>query len=163
MRIGSTRTDIIFSRNRSTIDHIYNHLKLCNSKFTPPLSGRVDLERYSAKIFYKGTNFEAWHDNLLVGIVAAYFDVSLRKSAYVTNVSVDSDHSNLGIAKFLMERCLEFAKASNVNEVVLHVFKGNERLIKFYAKFGFEVVVCVDEQMEMRLLLKNKHIDNETK
>jgi ribosomal protein S18 acetylase RimI-like enzyme len=154
MRIDNIKTDISFAVNLSTINQIYQHFKLCDSTFTPPLSDRVNLKKYSTKIFFKGTKFEAWHHDLLVGIVAAYFDDSLRKSAYVTNVSVDPVYTNLGIAKFLMKRCLDFARESKVEEVVLHVFKSNERLVRFYSKLGFDISVSDDEQMEMRLFLE---------
>lgn len=42
--------------------NISNHLWHCDNLFNPPLSSRVDIEKYAEKISDRSVNFEAWEE-----------------------------------------------------------------------------------------------------
>ena len=48
------------------------HLAHCDAHFVPPLSGRVDIDAYAAKIADQAERFEAWAGGRSSGLVAAY-------------------------------------------------------------------------------------------
>ena len=70
----------------------------------------------------------------------------------------------MGIGGKMMEECLKWCKDKNVTQVELDVVKNNERALKMYQSFGFEIVgtipnalrytdgTCVDEYTMVKLL-----------
>lgn len=116
---------------------IRRHLRECDPDFVPPLSGRVDIASYARKIATRATRFEAWHDDSLIGLVAAYCNDRDSRTAYVTSVSVLRGWMGKGIASQLMTRCLEHAKASQMTVVKLEVAQANAPAISLYEDKGF--------------------------
>ncbi|NYB74656.1 GNAT family N-acetyltransferase [Sedimentibacter hydroxybenzoicus DSM 7310] len=49
-------------------------------------------------------------------------------------------YCNMGIGGKMMEECLKWCKDNNVTQVELDVIKNNERALKMYQNFGFEIV-----------------------
>jgi ribosomal protein S18 acetylase RimI-like enzyme len=49
----------------------------------------------------------------------------------------------MGIGGKMMEECLKWCKDNNVTQVELDVVKNNERALKMYQNFGFEIVGTV--------------------
>jgi ribosomal protein S18 acetylase RimI-like enzyme len=142
---------LTFSQNTASQTTIFEHLVRCNESHNPRLDARVDLWEYSIRIYENATTFEAWLDNALVGLVAAYFNGQNSRSAYITDVSVIQNLMKSGIASALMSKCLEYAKSLNIDVVMLEVFKDNTKAIRFYEKFGF----CINEYREDSILMKH--------
>ena len=115
---------------------ICQHLKECDGNFFPSLSERINIENYSKKIATKSITFEAWIENILVGLVAIYMDSSSH-SAFITNVSVLKKYMGNKIAAELTSRCLEYVKQNNFKEIQLEVHKDNGNAIGLYKKFNF--------------------------
>lgn len=129
---------VIYKLKTASEQEIRSHLYSCNDNFSQPLSQRVKIEEYSKKIFDKAMTFEAWHDKMLVGLVAAYFnDLSSSASGFITNVSVRPDFMGEGIATTLMNNCLEYAKEQRIKNISLEVSLGDDAAVRFYKKFGF--------------------------
>lgn len=116
---------------------IYSHLKECNDYFRPQLDKRVDIEEYSTKLFGKSVTFEAWEGNILIGLVAAYFNDTIKHSGYITTVSLINRYTGSGIASELMDICIKYAKQNYFREINLEVHKENTKAINLYHKFGF--------------------------
>lgn len=116
---------------------IFAHLQECTDNFSPPLNKRVNIKEYSQKIFDKSMTFEAWKNQILVGLIAAYLNESSGRSVYITNVSVMKDFMGLGIASTLLSECIEYARKKNRKEIKLEVGKENIQAISLYRKFGF--------------------------
>ena len=83
-----TSTEIIYTIDKSSVQDILIHLRECNNDFIPPLSDKVDLKEYAKKLFEKSNKIEAWHNNTLIGLIAAYFNDSINKIGFITNVSL---------------------------------------------------------------------------
>lgn len=50
------------------------------------------------------------------------------------------EYCNLGIGGKMMEECIKWCKDKGVTQIELEVVKGNDRAIKMYQDFGFEIV-----------------------
>jgi len=128
-----------FKVNACTEKDIRSHLSRCNHQFNPPLSDRVDIGEYSKKLRLNALTFEAWNNESLVGMVAAYIDTR-DHSCFITNTSVLAEFSGRGVAARLLAACLEHAHAANIETVSLEVSKDSQPAICLYRKFGFQVV-----------------------
>ncbi len=128
-----------FKVNACTEKDIRAHLSRCDRRFSPRLSDRVDIGEYSKKLRLNAVTFEAWNDESLVGMVAAYIDTRER-SCFITNTSVLAEFSGRGVAARLLAACLERARAEHVETVSLEVSKDSHPAIRLYTKFGFQVV-----------------------
>ena len=120
--------------------HIYSHLKECDENFMPPLSSRVDLLDYSAKLFEKSVSFEAWQGNVLVGLLNAYLNDVSNQTGFITNTSILKEYMGQGIASTLLQMCLEYARNLNYSKLKLEVSRANSTAIKLYSHAGFKVM-----------------------
>ena len=134
----------------ATQDQIRAHLEHCDGSYQPPLSQRVHIGEYAAKIAQNAETFEAWGDHRLVGLVASYFN-GTTGSAFVTSVSVEDGFMGRGIASTLMTRCIERARSLGMASIALEVFRGNTQAIRLYKKHGF--VECANESDPIRMQL----------
>lgn len=144
-----------YRSNLATAVQIAEHLLLCDADFIPPLSGRVDIRSYAAKIADKAMRFEAWADGVLVGLVAAYCNDREGGVAYITSVSVLKAWSGKGIAALMMESCIQHARASGLRQARLEVAQNNGPAIRLYEKIGFVADTAQAPFVVMNLNLKN--------
>lgn len=135
---------IKFQRDQATAAEITGHLLLCDASFTPPLSQRVDIASYALKISANAVRFEAWADESLIGLVAAYCNDKIRRAAHITNVSIMPEWRGKGIASQLLHAAIEHARRSRFKLIELEVDPSNASAINLYEKSGF--VSCVDDQ-----------------
>ena len=148
-------SEITYTIKKATVKDIELHLLLCDLQFIPPLSDKVDIESYSNKIYDKAITFEAWSQNKLIGVIAAYFNYE-EQFGFITNVSVDPKWTGKGIAAELLKNCLEYTVNSKFKTVSLEVNKNNGKAIGLYTKFGFEK----ESQKEDSLTMKWKNKQN---
>lgn len=123
--------------NKASEPQIAEHLSRCDADFVPLLSGRVEIEDYARKITSKATRFEAWSGATLVGLVAAYCNDLEKRIAYITSVSVLREWTGKGIATHLMSQCVQYAKASGMQQISLEVASDNTPAIRLYEESGF--------------------------
>lgn len=131
------RNEITYRLKTATEKDIRLHLKECNDNFLPPLNERVNINEYAEKIFEKAITFEAWKNNILIGLIAAYFSNKQSHSGFITNVSVTKKNMGLGITSKLLINCIEYARKNGFKEIQLEVNKENIQAINFYKKFNF--------------------------
>ena len=142
---------VTFTKNTASQAALYNHLKICNKNFTPHLETTVNILEYSNKIHEKAETFEAWVNQSLVGLVAAYLNDIRSYSGHITNVSVIKDFMGMGIATKLLTMCLCQAKKKNMCTITLEVYSGNVNAIALYHKFDFRPVQTKEELLLMQL------------
>lgn len=124
------------------------HLSACDASFVPPLSTRVNLAEYSKKLFRHAVTFEAWSDQTLAGLIAAYFNET-EKRAFITSVSVLSGYKEHGVASALLQHCKDYAKAKHYAEIALEVNKENIPAVRFYTKYQFAQTGVTDDVWTM--------------
>lgn len=140
---------ITYKINQATSNDILNHLRNCNDYFIPPLNQKVDVDNYSHKIFENADTFEAWSENELVGLIAAYCN-DIKKRAFITNVSVTEKFSNRGVASKLLEICIKHIESKQFKEILLEVNKRSEKARSLYNKLNFREISLDDEFILMR-------------
>ena len=134
--------------NKATEIEIYNYLIECDSLFLPTLSTGIDIKEYSKKIHDNANTFEAYDDNIFVGLVAAYFNKE-ESFVFITSVSVKEKYQNQGIMFRLLHQCILKAEIEDYEEIGLHVHKDNHKALTIYIKFGFEIMEKYDNFLFM--------------
>jgi ribosomal protein S18 acetylase RimI-like enzyme len=140
-----TADDLRYTADASNLTDVIAHLAACDSHFVPPLSTRVELEAYAAKLVERARRIEAWNGRDLVGLVAAYINESDR-GWFVTNVSTHPEFARRGVASQLMFNLLALSAGS---EVRLEVSARNDAARALYAAMDF----VVDSQAGDKLTL----------
>jgi GNAT superfamily N-acetyltransferase len=146
---------IQYQSDKASAAQIAGHVRLCDSDFVPPLSGRVEIVDYANKIAAKATRFEAWVENILIGLVAVYCNDPSKNMAYITSVSVLKEWAGKGIATCLLGKCVEHAKVLGIREITLEVAQNNEPAIRLYRKSGFTDGKATGRALCMNLIVKS--------
>jgi ribosomal protein S18 acetylase RimI-like enzyme len=133
--------------------NVFEHLLECDKNFLPALSEKIDIAMYSDKIIKNAVTFEAWHNKLLVGFIAAYFNHPSKKTGFITNVSTLNGFFGRGIASTLLAMCIAHAKANGFSEIMLEVAKENKAACNLYAKHNFLSVTQTDDLLTMKIKL----------
>jgi ribosomal protein S18 acetylase RimI-like enzyme len=144
-----TPNAIVYKINHAKRRDILNHLRSCNDSFVPPLNQKVDVDKYSRKIFENADTFEAWDKYELIGLVAVYSN-DIQKKAFITNVSVAENFGNMGVASELLKMCIEYIKSKHFKEIVLEVNKRSKIAKKLYEKFNFQETGFDNDSILMR-------------
>ena len=132
-----------YSVNSARLGEIAEHLSRCDPYFVPCLSTRVKIPDYAEKIEKRATRFEAWSDDTLVGMLAAYLNAPTGPYGFITSVSVLNDWTGRGIAACMLEQCVQYARMLELEGVQLEVGCDNLPAIRLYLKVGFvEVGAC---------------------
>jgi GNAT superfamily N-acetyltransferase len=130
-------------RDRATPTQIEHHLRAVDAHFVPPLSSRVRLDAYAAKLHARAARFEAWDDTELVGLVAMYCNDESRGVAFISNVSVLKHWRGKGVADLLLKSAIAYAASQHVAFV--------ELAVRRYEALGFESSGDAAERMQMSL------------
>lgn len=91
---------------------------------------------YAKKLFEKSVTFEAWSESDLIGLIAAYLDD--EKQGFISNVSISGEHMKKGIAKTLIQHCINTAISKRISALSLEVSHDNNTAISLYKNLGFE-------------------------
>lgn len=132
------KPELVFTVNAASVAQITDHLQSCDANFIPPLSTRVDIAAYSQKIGVRAVRFEAWSSDLLVGLVAAYFNDIEGRVAHITNVSVPRTWGGQGIASRLLRHCIDHGSRASAVEFRLEVAADNFAARRLYSRAGFQ-------------------------
>jgi ribosomal protein S18 acetylase RimI-like enzyme len=127
------------------------HLQACDENFLPPLSKKIDIPTYATKIIKNAVTFEAWHNETLVGLVAAYFNDQQNSNGFITNVSTLKSFFGRGIASQLLIQCTNYAKENDFACVLLEVAANNSAAYSLYIKHKFIVVSTTHDLVTMKL------------
>jgi len=125
-----------YRRDTATADDVLAHLARCDADFTPPLSARLDLGDYAAKLAERAARCEAWDGGRLVGLVAAYVTPG-ASAAFISNVSVVSELRGQGAAAALVADCIDRAREAGAATLTLEVATADRVAGRFYEKLGF--------------------------
>ncbi len=144
---------IIYKIKSAAIENIEEHLEKTKNNFVPLLDTTVNINKYSCKLFKYSQTFEAWNNEELIGLIAAYVNDYKTKIVYISNVSVLLEYSGRNIAKKLLENCIEFSKYQQFKEIRLEVNKENLRAIRFYEKNNFMKISENNNSIILKIIL----------
>jgi ribosomal protein S18 acetylase RimI-like enzyme len=129
--------EVSYLTDRASAAKLAEHLTRCDADYFPPLSDRVDLDRYAAKLAANARRFEAWAGGTLVGLLAVYLPSTEPDTAHISNVSVLKAWRGRGIAATLMRHCFDEAARSRIQRITLEVAEANIAAIALYQRTGF--------------------------
>ena len=127
---------VVFRRNLSGPAAILAHLRRCDDDFAVPLSHRVALEEYAAKLARRAERCEAWDGHLLVGLVAMY-TTSTSGGCFISNVSVDPAYRQRGLGSLLLSNSIEAAQGLGATRLELEVDEESQGAQRLYSTMGF--------------------------
>lgn len=141
------------------IDTIKKHLDVCSPTFIPPLDSYTNIGEYAEKLHKNAILFTKHEDSKLIGLIAAY-DIKKDKIGWITNVSVDPNYKQKGIASQLLKECSEYFQYKKYSKIRLEVFKENEKAIKLYKKHNYKLYDMKDKTiiLEQNLRDYNKEL-----
>jgi ribosomal protein S18 acetylase RimI-like enzyme len=149
---------IIYRSNEASEAEVAAHLYRCDADFMPPLSNRIEIDNYAAKIVSNANRLEAWADGNLIGLVAIYCNDQKDFLAHITNVSVQKEWAGKGVGSSLTQQAIEFAKKSGAKKICLEVDCNNTQAIALYKKIGFTSEKVSGSDICMNLELDNRKI-----
>jgi ribosomal protein S18 acetylase RimI-like enzyme len=144
---------IRFGLDEAALNDVRALLHECDEEFPIPLSTKVNIEEYARKIHEHATNFEAWKDETLVGVISTYFNDKLGKEAFITNVCVVTLVKELGIASELLRMTIAYGRERRYQKIRLEVDKQNVAAMRLYTKFGFTIESETDKVLVLNLSL----------
>jgi ribosomal-protein-alanine N-acetyltransferase len=141
---------------RATATQFAAHLERCDAVFVPPLSSRVSIDAYAAKLVRHAICLEFWAGDQLVASVAMY----CGDDAFISNVSVDPQWSRRGLAARLLQRAIIFSWQRDLPRLRLEVAESNAAAVALYRRTGFAVTAERDGTLAMQLLNPNGVTDD---
>lgn len=148
--------EVEFRVNFASSEQLVSHFQGCDQKFLSSLSRRVDVRQYAAKIVANAERFEAWADDQLVGLVAAYINDLDKHSAFATSVSVMPTWNRKGIASELLNRCITHVREVGFSRIILEVESTNNAAAMLYKKHGFIIQSEHSGMMKMALFISER-------
>ncbi len=142
--------NVEFRIKTADVQSVLIHLTNCKNSFIPPLDKVVDLQEYSGKLVENSVTFEAWDNNILVGLVATYFNDKENYSGFITNISVIKKYSGNGLATELLKNCFVYGKQHKFKDVSLEVFCENKAAIRLYIKNEFYQTLVKNDFISMK-------------
>ncbi|NP_001155571.1 N-acetyltransferase-like [Acyrthosiphon pisum] len=83
----------------------------------------------------------AYYNDIVVGAVCCRIDQEVGRRLYIMTLGCLSQYRRLGIGSMMVEHVLNYVESDGTfDSVYLHVQLNNDSAIKFYKKFGFEIV-----------------------
>lgn len=143
-------SSIYFQESQASEIDIQKHLISCDDSFIPKLSSKVSIVNYAQKIKSNAITFEAWMNNELIGLVAAY--INHPPSAFITSVSIKNNYQKRGIANQLINNCKIYALTNGCSEIFLEVSSLNSSAITLYKKHDFKSYLVDGELTKMKLV-----------
>ena len=101
------------------------------------------------------TRFEAFSNNILVGLIACYLNDYKNQIGFITNVSVMSSFNGRGIAKQLLAMLMQYAAENHFNTISLEVNKLNLPALSLYKKAGFVLANEKQDVLQMTIQINN--------
>jgi ribosomal protein S18 acetylase RimI-like enzyme len=118
-------------------NEILTYLAVIDKKLIPKLSGRVDLDQYSEKLFNNAIHFCVTEEEIIIGFCACYFNNPVKKTGYISSFSVSESFREKGIAKNLLKFVTEYGLSIGYEKIILNVYFLNKTAIILYEKCGF--------------------------
>lgn len=135
---------MIYRSSKSYDHHSQDLLKILNEldlSLKPPLSERVNLRDFVKKIKEKGVIESAYSEDgkEIVGMIAYYNNDQKTKRAYMTFLGVRPNFQGKGIAKKLVDICLENCIRSNMESVEAEIGEENKKAFNLFRSRKFEI------------------------
>lgn len=124
----------------SQASRIFAFLSAVDQEFCPPLSVRVNLEKYSEKLADAAANYFIVSAGTDIGHVAFYCNDYHSRTAFISSIAVRSGYRGDGAADLLLKKVFEVCVNKQMAVLRLQVDSRNSKAVGFYSKHGFHIV-----------------------
>lgn len=105
--------------------------------FVPSLSGRVNIDAWTEKVYKNGSVIIVLYERTVVGAIFFYANDELDKVGYISYLSVSRELRSQGIASELLALC--FAKSRELGMTKIGVHTHNPKALRLYLRAGFDI------------------------
>jgi ribosomal protein S18 acetylase RimI-like enzyme len=125
---------------KASIDDIKSYLINNDKIFFEPMQSRLDITKFSEKIYQNADQYWVYNDENKVGFMAVYFNHPTKEFGYITTISISKEFQGIGIGKRLLEEAKSHASENGFKKIRLQVHSNNITAQNLYTKFGFEMI-----------------------
>jgi GNAT superfamily N-acetyltransferase len=118
-----------------------------------PVLSLAEVERYAAE------GLVAVAEHVRDGVVGFVVVRPLGGAAHVQELDVHPDHGRQGLGRALLDRALDWARASGYRDTTLSTFRDVPWNAPFYARVGYRELVPEDASPELRALREHEAAD----
>ncbi|MEA3259790.1 MAG: GNAT family N-acetyltransferase [Pseudomonadota bacterium] len=119
---------------------IFQFFEIVDKEFSPPLSERVNLTVYANKLAAEAVNLFVVEGNRDIAHAAFYCNDIKFNVAYISSIAVLPNFHGSGVAGNLLDEIFERCLSKGMALLRLEVDVENLRAVKFYEKYGFQIV-----------------------
>ena len=130
---------LVYGTGDFSVEELYGFLTECDTQFSPLLSSRVNLIKYSEKLILNSILFHARENNKTVGIMAFYANDTRLDYAFISLICVWKGYERKGIGSKFIDDCISIVKKKGIKSIRLEVDIENQDAISFYAGIGFHI------------------------
>lgn len=118
-------------------DRIRRFLESVDGDFPVPLTARVDLDGYVAKLMGDGFALVAEESGAVRGVAAGYANDARSRAAYLSVIAVEGESRGSGLGSRLLSGFEAEAAARGMHVVSLHTAAGNAASRAMYERCGY--------------------------
>jgi ribosomal protein S18 acetylase RimI-like enzyme len=130
---------LVFGIGGLSVKELCRFFANCDNQFSPLLSSRVRLVKYSEKLVLNSIIIHAKENNKIIGLIAFYANESSLDYAYISLICVLKGYEGKGIGKRLIDECILHINKKGFKSIKLEVNNDNQNAISFYTKIGFHI------------------------
>jgi ribosomal protein S18 acetylase RimI-like enzyme len=144
---------VIIERRQLSVYQILSYFSRNKLLFKPPLTTRLDIETYAARLNKYAVHFCAVEKKNLVGFLGCYFNNPDKEYGFISTFSVAKEFQGKGIAKKLLDSAIEYGIKNRFRQTRLQVYVSNLKAIRLYSEYGFIEITRKTDLSEMSLNL----------
>lgn len=145
--------NIRYSKNTASENALNTYFISNKGLFAHPQLKERGLQSYINKIRGKAVIFEAWHNDQLIGLLAAYFNDFESKTAFISLIGISPKYQRMGIAAKLLFDAINYGKKIDIKKIRLEVNRSNRKAITFYKDMGFVIMNDSNEAGSLGMVL----------
>lgn len=100
----------------------------------------IDLETYVDKLFQFSKIIAVHENGSFQGFISYYMNDSEKRFGYLSMILINKEYQNNGMGSFLIKSAIEDLKKNLFKVFQLEVLKSNDKAIKIYKNFGFNII-----------------------
>lgn len=127
----------ISDKDKVNLTLLKEFVKSVDKDFTPPLTGRINIDEWIYKIYSKGSVILAERKGEYIGSILFYSNNMESREGYIAYLAVDSKFRRLGVAKSMLDKCIEVSKSNGMRSII--VYTNNPGALKLYVSRGFQI------------------------
>ena len=142
---------LIYKHETPSLESIREFFYRTDSEFDVPLSQKVNIDKYTFKLYSYAEFFVCYDDDRIVGMICCY--MNRPPEAYISHVCVSSEYQGKGIFKELFASLKHVCHSTSIKQITLEVRQLNVKAQKAYRKEGFYIITSNEDSYMMNLTL----------